>query len=107
MDMTHEWAGHGTLCSKVLDILGIQILGGDKDLPTTGTAHQKSTLPRPQQHRGWLPSGLSGSSEPGERHKDVDGNFRSLFAPCPTHPGDTPPCYLLQCIALRAALSEC
>lgn len=91
---------------EVLDILGIQILGGDKDLPTAGTAHQKSTPPRPQQHRGWLPSGLSGSSEPGERHRNVDGNFRSLFAPWPTHPGATPPCYLLQRIPLGAALSE-
>lgn len=91
---------------EVLDILGIQILGGDNNLPTAGSAHQKSTPPRPRQHRGWLLSDLSGSSEPGERHRDVNGNFRSLFAPCPTHPGDTPPCYLLQCIPLWAPLSE-
>lgn len=78
------------------------------NLPTAGTARQRSTPPHPQQHKGWLPSGPSGPSEPGERDRDVDENFLPLFVPWPSHPGNTPmyTCYLLQCIPLRAALSE-
>ena len=38
-----------------------------RHLPTPGTAHPRSTPPRPPPHTGWLPSGPSAPSRPGER----------------------------------------
>lgn len=83
------------------------------NLPTAGTVYRRSTPPRPQQHRGWLLSGPSGPSEPGEQNGTEMWMGTSCLSlshahPLRTPPQDTPsPCYLLQCIPLGASLREC